>query len=603
MPRARQDRLDLAAAYEVEQQAVVRARVELGAALFLVFIGLGCVIEYLSHGERMGVALPFFALGALESVFAVLALRLSPMRSRPVVVGVALMAALALQMQAYNLVVGGLAERLAMSQVCLLTTLALVIPWGWRAQATLAATALGGFAVVLPYLTAPEGGGFPALGLAVGAIVSVAGAAFHERFRRDAFVQTVLLREEAETSAALMAVGQLLSTHLDVPDMLEHVNRFAVDTLGCFSSGSYVWDDDRQAYRMVSTVGLSTDLETEAKRLEFREETMPILGHLRRGEVVELEDTCDQALIPPTLMAYFGVTSSIYAPILRGEELIAVLGYAWNDRRGPFTPRERRLALGIAQATAIAMQNGKLICDLQAASQLKSDFVATMSHELRTPINIIVGYSDLLASEDPGPLTPDQHELLAATRRSAVELLALVNATLDLNRLDSGADPVEVNQVSLVELFEELAAEVAALRPAAVALRWRPGPAGRRVCTDRAKLKTVLKNLIGNALKFTDAGTVEVVAVLAPGSFTVTVRDTGIGIPTNQIPVIFEMFRQVDGSYTRRHGGVGLGLHIVKRLVDALGGTVSVESALGQGATFTVVLPELGSALQSTGTG
>jgi signal transduction histidine kinase len=477
------------------------------------------------------------------------------MRSRPVVVGVALMSALALQMQAYNLVVEGLAERLAMSQVCLLTTLALVMPWGWRAQALLSVITVAGFAVVLPSLTTPEGGGFPALGLAAGAIVSVVGAVFHERLRRDTFVQNVLLREEAETSAALIAVGQLLSTHLDVPDMLERVNRFAVDTLGCFSSGSYVWDDDRQAYRMMSTVGLSPALEKEAKQLEFREETTPILTRLRTGEVVELPDARDQALVPPALLAYFGITSSIYAPIVRGETLVAVLGYAWNDRRGPFTPRELRLALGIAQATAIAMQNARLIRDLQSASQLKSDFVATMSHELRTPINIIVGYSDLLASEDPGPLTADQQENLGATRRSAIELLGLVTATLDLNRLDSGADPVEVNQVALGELFEELASEVAALRPAEVALRWNPGPASRRVFTDRLKLKTVLKNL------------------------------------------------QVDGSYTRRHGGVGLGLHIVKRLVDALGGTVSVESALGRGATFTVVLPELGNALQPTGTG
>ncbi len=602
MPGARHDRLDLTAAYEADRQAVVRIRVELGAVLFLVFVAVACLLEHVNHVERTRVILQFFATEVLACLFAVGVLRLSPLRSRPIVVATTLMCGLAAQMNAYNLVVGGLAERLAMAQVCMLTTLALLIPWGWRAQTVLSSTTVGTFVLALPHLTIPDGVAFPVLGLAVGAIVSIAGAAFHERSRRDTFVQTVLLREEAETAAALTAVGQLLSAHLDAPDMLERVNRFAVETLGCTSSETYAWDDARRTYRMIATVGLAPDVATELKQLEFGVESTPLVARFQDGEIVELADTRHQSLVPPEIMAYFGVTSSMYAPILRGDAVIAVLGYAWNGRRGPFSTRERRLALGIAHATAIAMQNARLIRDLQAASRLKSEFVATMSHELRTPLNVIMGYSDLLADGDAGPLLPAQRELLDATRRSAVELLALVNATLDLNRLDAGHDPVEVAQVSLPEVFAEVAAELAALRSRDVQVRWQPGPAGRRVATDRVKLKTVLKNLVGNALKFTDVGTVEVGATVSPGSFTVTVRDTGIGIPADQLPVIFDMFRQVDGSSTRKHGGVGLGLHIVKRLVDTLGGTVTVESAPGAGAVFTVVLPELRSALQATGT-
>jgi len=595
------DRLDLRDAYEAEQQATVRTRVQLGALCFLVFVGAGSVLEHANHGERIAVMLPLYLLGVFECGLAVLGLRTPWLRSRPVVVAVLLMCALTVQMQVYNLIVGGFAERVAMSQVCFLTTLALVIPWGWRAQAIVSSTSLVAYVLVLPSLTVPEGMAIPTLGVAVGAIISVAGAAFHERFRHDAFVQAALLREEAETSAALVAVGQLLSARLDVPDMLEHVNRFAVETLGCFSSESFMGDDDRAVYRLIASAGLTPDEAIQLQQLEFSEENTPLVSRLRSGEVFELADTRDQALVPPALFEYFGVTSVMYAPIVRGDQLIAVLIYTWRGRRGPFSTRERRLALGIAHATALAMENARLIRDLQAASRLKSDFVATMSHELRTPINVIVGYADLLGSEEPGPLTPSQHELLDATRRSAIELHALVNATLDLNRLDAGYDPVEVTHVALAEVFDELALEVAALRPAAVVLRWDPGPAGRPVCTDRVKLKTVLKNLVGNALKFTDAGSVEIAAAILPGAFRLTVRDSGIGIPADQIPVIFEMFRQVDGSSTRRHGGVGLGLHIVKRLVDTLGGAVTVESVLGYGTTFTVELPELRSALQATG--
>jgi len=601
MLRASLERLDLTEAYEAEKQAVVRTRVQLGAALFLFFVGLGSILEQVNHSERSGAILPFYLLGALECGLAVLALRASPLRSRPVVVAVLLMSALSIQMHAYNFVVGGFAERVGMSQVCFLTTLVLVIPWGWRAQAVMSSTSFGSYMLVLPHLAMSDGMAVPALGMAVGAIVSVVGAAFYEGFRRDAFVQNVLLREEAETSAALLAVGQLLSEHLDVPDMLEHVNRFAVETLGCFSSESFVWDDDHQACRLIASVGLTPDEAIQLRQLEFNEDNTPLVTRLRNGELFELADTRDQALVPPALFAYFGVTSVMYAPIVRGDELIAVLVYTWRGRRGAFSTRERRLALGIAHATALAMQNARLIRDLQAASRLKSDFVATMSHELRTPINVIVGYADLLGSEDPGPLTPSQHELLDATRRSAIELHALVNATLDLNRLDAGHDPVAASQVALAEVFDEIALEVTALVPDTVVLSWDAGPAGHRVCTDRVKLKTVLKNLVGNALKFTDAGRVEITAAIAAGSFRLAVRDTGIGIPADQIPVIFEMFRQVDGSSTRRHGGVGLGLHIVKRLVETLGGTVTVESALGYGTTFIVDLPELRSALQATG--
>jgi len=602
MPSAREDRLDLTAAYEVERQEVVPARAQLGAVLVLVFVGLGWVIESLNASDQSGVLLPFLVTGTLACGLAVLALRRFSARSRPVVVAVALMSWLVLQMNAYDFLVGGLAAPLAMSQVCVLTALALLIPWGWRAQALLSATSLGAFAFVLPHLATGGGIALPALGLGVGALVSVVGAAFHEGFRRDAFMQTALLREEAETSAALMAVGEFLSTEIEEPDLLKRVNRFAVDTLGCSSSESYVWDAERGTYRVIATIGLTADVASQLQQLEFKDETTPLVAQLRNGEVVEVADPRQQTLVPPTVMAYVGVTSSMYAPIVRGETLVAVIGYAWEGKRGPFSPRERRLARGIAHAAAIAMENARLIRDLQAASRLKSEFVATMSHELRTPINIIVGYSDLLASEEPGPLTPEQHEFLDATRRSAVELLGLVSATLDLNRLDAGHDPIEAAHVALREVFDEVAAEVAALRAPTVALRWNPGPAGRRVSTDRGKLKTVLKNLVGNALKFTDDGTVEIAAVVAPGSFTVTVRDTGIGIPTDQIPVIFEMFRQGDASATRRHGGVGLGLHIVKRLVDTLGGTIAVESRRGRGSTFTVVLPELGTTLEATGT-
>ncbi len=166
-----------------------------------------------------------------------------------------------------------------------------------------------------------------------------------------------------------------------------------------------------------------------------------------------------------------------------------------------------------------------------------------------------------------------------------------MSATLDMGRLESGRESLTVDAVAIDPLFAELARELDALAPPTVQLRWQNDVDRVAIASDRVKLKTILKNLVGNALKFTSVGTVDVTAQRIDSWVRFTIRDTGIGIAPEHLAMIFEMFRQVDSSSTRKFGGVGLGLHIARRLAELLGGNITVESTMGVGSCFVVTIP------------
>jgi signal transduction histidine kinase len=291
------------------------------------------------------------------------------------------------------------------------------------------------------------------------------------------------------------------------------------------------------------------------------------------------------------MLRRFNTSAALYAPIARGERIVGVLVNGYATRTGAFTERQRRLTTGIAQALAPALETGRLIAELQAASRLKSQFVATMSHELRTPLNVISGYSEMLSDKEVDPGSPAWSDLVGRIQRSALELNDLVSATLDMNRLEVGHEPVNRERVVVEALCLRLDGDVQPLVQPGVTLRWKIDLGNASIVTDEVKLRTIVKNLVVNALKFTSSGSVEVRTETDEDVLVLTVRDTGIGIAPEHQTMIFDMFRQVDGTSTRRFSGVGLGLHIVQRLARLLGGTVGVVSAPGEGSTFTVRLP------------
>jgi signal transduction histidine kinase len=285
-----------------------------------------------------------------------------------------------------------------------------------------------------------------------------------------------------------------------------------------------------------------------------------------------------------------GSLGEVGLTIERGQMLEGFLTLAWGRGEAPpsHAPTVARALGGLAATT---LHNLRLVGDVERARGLKTEFVATMSHELRTPLNVIMGYNDLLLEGAFGDLPEEIQGVLARTQRSARDLLALVTATLDLSRLESGESPLRLEPVSVGELFDQLRAETVTDAQASVALHWQLATGLPTLETDRGKLATVLRNLIDNALKFTQQGTVTVTADAVRDAVVFTVADSGIGISEQDLPVIFELFRQVEPAHTRRHGGVGLGLYMVKRLLMQLRGDVEVESVPGEGSRFLVRIP------------
>jgi signal transduction histidine kinase len=250
----------------------------------------------------------------------------------------------------------------------------------------------------------------------------------------------------------------------------------------------------------------------------------------------------------------------------------------------------------IREATAdLAEQNARLQWqsqEVERANKLKSEFLASMSHELRTPINALIGYTALLLDGVLGEITPKQRDALTRGRAAAEHLLALINDILDLAKIEAGKMPLHVTSVPVGDVVQEVAQQIEPMvRKKQLEFVTDVAPDAPGLITDRTKVKQVLLNLLSNAVKFTTTGGVTIRARRVMSGVQIDVIDTGIGIRPDDLQAIWEDFRQVDQSRTREFGGTGLGLSITRKLLDRLGGSITVKSVYGEGSTFSVLLP------------
>ncbi|HKY09097.1 MAG TPA: HAMP domain-containing sensor histidine kinase, partial [Candidatus Binatia bacterium] len=307
----------------------------------------------------------------------------------------------------------------------------------------------------------------------------------------------------------------------------------------------------------------------------------------------------DQRIDTPGFFESEGLLSFLAVPLIANKTAVGCLVFLSREQHD-FTEEEVEFVSTVAGQAAIAIHHAELLErserqaeELRGAHKIKDEFLRVVSTQLKTPLNVIAGYADMFREGLLGQMTPIQERAIESMGRQSKELHGLINTVLQVSNMEAQPLHLEVHEINLWEFLSEVRADYDAPLGKPVKLNWDCPSDLPVVQGDRVKLQQIVRNLVDNAIKFTDDGavTISVRYLTAKKSVEVKVADTGGGIPQDQISTIFERFRQGHHDENPQRTGVGLGLYVVKKYVELLGGKIHVESSAGSGSVFTLQVP------------
>ena len=398
---------------------------------------------------------------------------------------------------------------------------------------------------------------------------------------------------------ALGEVGQTISSTLDVQAVLSAILTHACHLAHAGSGAIYTFDKTRGLFDLEAGHNMSEVVINEVRSHPIRIGEAIIGQCAQRRQPVQIEELSKASPHPIyDLHMKAGVCALLALPLIHHNEIVGAL-VVRRSQAGAFAPEIVSLLQSFAAQSAIAIQNARLFREinekshqLEQASRHKSQFLANMSHELRTPLNSVLGFAEMLADGLYGELPEKAKTTLGRIQANGKHLLGLINDVLDLSKIEAGQLVLSMEDYSIGQIVKSVTATTEPLaRNKGLKLTATVAdglPLGRG---DERRISQVLLNLAGNAVKFTDRGSIDITAISREGQFEILVRDTGPGIAPEHQQRIFEEFQQVDGSSTRQKGGTGLGLAISKRIVELHGGRIELDSIVGAGSTFRVRLP------------
>ncbi len=356
---------------------------------------------------------------------------------------------------------------------------------------------------------------------------------------------------------------------------------------------------DADAAIVLQPQGAETELVAASGRLErLRGRRIPMVSSLteratRTRELVNEPAFSTRHVALQQLIPEFPMGPVVMTPLIAHDQQLGILGIARAEGGPPFHGTHITRLKVIADYAALVLWKSRLLEQAQAANEAKASFLATMSHELRTPITALTGYGELLAdAEILGSLSEPQADVVERMRSVTHHLSVMIEEVLAFASLEAGREVVRERQSFADDILRAVCATAEPLaRQKELHLHAHIPDDPVRIMTDDDKVRQVLVNLVGNAVKFTDRGSVTIGLRVHGEDVLFEIADTGIGIAESDLPRLFHPFTQLDSGLTRRHGGTGLGLYISQRLAGLLQGHISITSRLGEGSTFTLRLP------------